>query len=80
MPWHSSEFVLSIVLFYALFQESASECGITCGQNRVGPTQRNLDRIRTPYIVNGQDAMKGEIGFQVALTESPTGSCKNYYA
>ena len=65
---------LNIVFLFALFPEGNSECGVSCGHNRVGPTQLLLDQTINwnPLIVNGTDARKGEVGFQVALTRSPT--------
>ena len=62
--------VVGIVLLIAFLHESISECGVTCGLNRVGPTQRSSDRL--PFIINGEDASQGEVGFQVALTDAPT--------
>ena len=71
MAWHSSMFALKIVLILTLLHEATSECGVTCGHNRVGPTLRSFDQKVSSRIVDGRDAEKGEVGFQVALTRFP---------
>ena len=41
-----------------------------CGQNRLGPLDRDSAEDRVHRIVGGENAVKGELGWQVGLTAS----------